>query len=258
MLHALSAATSALDLLKSLTAPKVAIGPATSRNRRARSTFPAARSTTSASSGSRSGGRADIAGHDERAAGGAKPGHDGIDRSASTSRTDALKDLFAQIDADSDGKLSKSEFENALGAGGTNLEQADSVFGKMDKDGDGAVSLDEMMSALKGKGHRRHDAAGSGAPGGSGKDTLMQALEGASSTSVANSDGSVDDIADLCRRLQGDDDIGRGQFVERGDVILQFHRADDPAPGPGGFIDGDRFALGQRLSLSGPDPKSGV
>ena len=50
------------------------------------------------------------------------------------------------------------------------------------------------MSALKGKGHRRHDAAGtdgSGAPGGSGKDALMQALEGASSTSVTNSDGSI-------------------------------------------------------------------
>ena len=89
--------------------------------------------------------------------------------SSSTSRSDALKDLFAQIDADGDGKLSKSEFENALGAGGTNLKQADSVFGKLDKDGDGAVGLDEMMSALKGKGHRRPDAAagsdGSGARG---------------------------------------------------------------------------------------------
>jgi hypothetical protein len=118
----------------------------------------------------------------------------GSTTSAPTSRSDALKDLFAQIDADHDGKLSKSEFENALGAGGTNLKQADSVFGTLDKGGDGAVSLDEMMSALKGKGHRRHDAAGSegsGAPGGSGKDPLMQALEGASSTSVTNSDGSV-------------------------------------------------------------------
>jgi Ca2+-binding EF-hand superfamily protein len=114
--------------------------------------------------------------------------------SSATSRSDALKDLFAQIDADSDGKLSKSEFENALGAGGTNLKQADSVFGKLDKDADGAVTLEEMMSALKGKGHPRHDTAGSdgsGAPGGAGKDPLMQALEGASSTSVTNSDGSV-------------------------------------------------------------------
>jgi hypothetical protein len=137
----------------------------------------------------RSGCRANIAGHHERAAGGARPCHDGLDRVADHQPHDALKDLFAQIDADSDGKLSKSEFENALGAGGTNLKQADRVFGKLDKDGNGAVSLDEMMSALKSK--RRPDAAGSGEKAGSHKDPLMQALEGASSTSVTNSDGSV-------------------------------------------------------------------
>ncbi len=72
---------------------------------------------------------------------------------APASKSDALKDLFSQIDADGDGKLSKTEFENALGAGGTNVAQADDVFGKMDKDGDGSVDLDEMSSALKaGKG----------------------------------------------------------------------------------------------------------
>ena len=60
---------------------------------------------------------------------------------ASKSRSAALKDLFGQIDGDGDGKISKSEFEEALGAGGTNLKQADSVFGKLDKDGDGSVSL---------------------------------------------------------------------------------------------------------------------
>ena len=69
---------------------------------------------------------------------------------ASKSRSDALKDLFGQIDGDGDGKISKSEFEDALGAGGTNLAQADSVFGKLDKDGDGSVSLKELASALKG------------------------------------------------------------------------------------------------------------
>jgi len=69
------------------------------------------------------------------------------------SRSDALKDLFSQIDADGDGKITKTEFESALGAGGTNLPQADDVFSKLDKDGNDSVSLDEMSSALKGKGH---------------------------------------------------------------------------------------------------------
>ena len=70
--------------------------------------------------------------------------------SAPTSRSDALKDLFSQLDANGDGQISKSEFENALGAGGTNLGQADDVFSKLDKNGDGSVSLDELSSALKG------------------------------------------------------------------------------------------------------------
>src|SRR5262249_52874487 len=42
---------------------------------------------------------------------------------SSMSREDALKDLFSQIDANGDGKITQSEFENALGAGGTNLAQ---------------------------------------------------------------------------------------------------------------------------------------
>jgi EF-hand domain pair len=111
---------------------------------------------------------------------------------APVSRNDALKDLFSKLDADGDGKISKSEFENALGAGGTNLAQADDVFSKMDKNGDGSVSLDEMSSALKGRGHHHHHhAAGSDGSGGSSSDPLLQALNGASSTSVSNSDGST-------------------------------------------------------------------
>ncbi len=195
MLLALGAATSALDLLKSLTASK---SQSAGNKQEPKSPFDLSGSSTAseASPGrSGAGGSSQISpatmsallAAQSQATTGSAP-------SASNGRSDALKDLFAQIDADSDGKLSKSEFENALGAGGTNLAQADSVFGKLDKDGDEAVSLGEMMSALKGKGHRRHDAAGSdgsGTPGGSGKDPLMQALQGASSTSVTNSDGSI-------------------------------------------------------------------
>jgi hypothetical protein len=130
--------------------------------------------------------------------------------SAASTPTDpasALKDLFSQIDADGDGQISKSEFENALGAGGTNLAQADDVFNKLDANGDGSVSLDEMQKALQGAGrgghHHHHvadsdgsngatDAGGSSSgAGGSNSDPLLQALAGATSTSVTNSDGST-------------------------------------------------------------------
>jgi EF-hand domain pair len=132
---------------------------------------------------------ADFAGNHERAARRTEPVLGGS-TTASKSRSAALKDLFGQIDGDGDGKISKEEFETALGAGGTNLTQADSVFGKLDKDGDGSVSLKELASALKPKGHH-HDRDKAGDGDGSGSDPLSQALQGASTTSVTNSDGSV-------------------------------------------------------------------
>jgi Ca2+-binding EF-hand superfamily protein len=129
--------------------------------------------------------------------------------SAPSSSSSALQDLFSQLDSNGDGLISKSEFENALGAGGTNLAQADDVFSKMDKNGDGSVSPDELKSALQGAGgkgghhHHHHvaDSDGSGGAtgasgsssgtGGSNSDPLLQALNGASSTAVTNSDGST-------------------------------------------------------------------
>ena len=110
--------------------------------------------------------------------------------SSSTSRSDALKDLFSKLDSNGDGQISKSEFESNLGAGGTNTANADSVFGKLDTNGDGSVSLDELSTALKGKGggHGHHHAHGAGK---GGQDALLQALDGASSTSTKNSDGST-------------------------------------------------------------------
>ena len=110
---------------------------------------------------------------------------------ATKSRSSALKDLFAQIDGNADGKITKSEFEEALGAGGTNLAQADSVFGKLDKDGDGSVSLKELASALKSGKHHHDRPTESSTSGGSSSNPFSQALEGASSNSVTNSDGSV-------------------------------------------------------------------
>lgn len=209
MMFALGAAASALDALQSLTAKKTSATPTTGLTQEARTLdfFGSADSSNSSSgssatpkgSSSKSGALSPDLMSALLAALGQTNSSTGSSGGASSSGgSNPLKDLFSQIDANGDGQLSKSEFENALGAGGTNTAQADDVFGKMDKDGDGAVSLDEMMSALKGKGHGHHHhvaasdgADGSSAPGGSASDPLMQALQGASSTSVTNSDGST-------------------------------------------------------------------
>jgi EF-hand domain pair len=194
MLSALGAASSALDALKSLASPKPR---SDGIKQHSKSPFDFADNSASGSSPPPSGVgggspispatmSALLAALGQSTTGPATP--------ASTGRSDALKDLFSQIDVDGDRKLSKTEFENALGAGGTNVPMASDVFGKLDKDGDGTVSLNEMMSALNGKGRRHHHhAAGSqGAAGaGSGSDPLLQALQGASSSSVSNSDGST-------------------------------------------------------------------
>lgn len=117
--------------------------------------------------------------------------------STSTSRDAALKDLFSQIDANGDGQITKSEFENALGAGGTNLAQADDVFSKLDSNSDGSVSLDEMSKALKGSGHHgghhhAQAASGSGDALGSGSDSSSSSSSsGSTSTTTTGTDGST-------------------------------------------------------------------
>ena len=116
--------------------------------------------------------------------------------STSMSRDAALKDLFSQIDADGDGKITKSEFEKALGAGGTNTAQADDVFSKLDKNSDGSVSLDEMSKALKsghhGGHHHAESASASGGTSGSGSDSSSSSSSGGStSTTTTGADGST-------------------------------------------------------------------
>lgn len=198
MLFALGAASSALDALKALTSSKSS-SPTTGVQQDQTNPF-------DLSGGAQDGGQGSGGSTASSGASGCSQispatmsalieaqgqASDGTATAAPTSRSDALKDLFSQIDADGDGKITKSEFEKALGAGGTNLAQADDVFSKLDKDGNGSVSLDEMSSALKGKGGHHHRHHASSESGGSGSDPLMQALQGASSTSVTNSDGTT-------------------------------------------------------------------
>jgi Ca2+-binding EF-hand superfamily protein len=190
MLLALGAASSAIDALKALASSK----PPSPASQDAANLFAFsadASATAGSTSGSGPGGGASIS-PETMSALLAAQSQSGSAAPAPMSRSDALKDLFAQIDADGDGKITKSEFEDALGAGGTNLVQADDVFSKLDKDGDGSLSLDEMASALKsGKGHQRHHRMVGASRDDSDADPLMQALQGATSMSTTNADGSM-------------------------------------------------------------------
>lgn len=193
MFLALGAASSAIDALKALTSSKSSSAQSTGVSQNAKSPFDLLSSNSQAAVGSgpgSGGGGAQISPETMSALLDAQSQSSSGATTASKSRSSALKDLFAQIDGDGDGKITKSEFEEALGAGGTNRENADSVFGKLDKDGDCSVSLKELASALKPKGHHGHSDEANDA-GGSGSDPFSQALQGASTTSVTNNDGSV-------------------------------------------------------------------
>lgn len=192
MLLALGAASSAIDQLFGLTSSKQA-QPAGSGGQNQPNLFAFqadAPTSTGSTAASASGGGSAISPGTMRALLAAQSQASQGANMASKSREDALKDLFSKIDADGDGQISKGEFEDALGAGGTNLAKADDVFARLDKDGDNQVSLDEMSSALKDRGHHHgHHPVADGS--GDSNAALSQALQGASSTTVTNADGST-------------------------------------------------------------------
>lgn len=109
----------------------------------------------------------------------------------SKTRSDALKSLFKLLDGDGNGSISKAEFEDKLGAGGTNVANADKVFAKLDKDGDGSVSIDELGKALKGAGKPHHGGGGgdSADTAGTSTSTTVNA-DGSTTTSISYADGS--------------------------------------------------------------------
>jgi Ca2+-binding EF-hand superfamily protein len=218
MLFALGAASTALDAIRSLTS-NVSSGQAAGGFSEASNLFDVTSSATplsSSASASVSNGYSQLSPETMSALLAAQgQTSTGATTSTSTSPSSALQDLFSQIDANGDGAISKTEFENALGAGGTNIAQADKVFGELDKNGDGSVSMSELQSALKGAGgkggHHHHahaassgDSSGSttadgtssttgtsGSSGSGGSDPLLQALAGASGNSTTNSNGST-------------------------------------------------------------------
>src|SRR5436190_11725824 len=194
MFFALGAASSAIDALKALTSSKSSSAQSTGLSQDAKSPFDLMSSGSSASvgagSGSGSGGGGSQISPQTMSALLDAQSQSNSNVSSLSMRSNSLKEWFAKVDSDGDGKISKSEVE-ALGADGN---KANSVFGKLDTDGDGSVSLKELASALKGgKGHHHDQGAESSSSddSGSNSDPFSQALQGASSTSVTNSDGSV-------------------------------------------------------------------
>ena len=105
--------------------------------------------------------------------------------------------LFAKLDADGDGKISKSEFETALGNAGVDQSSADALFGKLDANGDGSIDPSELTKARHGGGHHHHMHADGGAQGsgssGQSADSLLSSTDasGATTQTSSNADGSV-------------------------------------------------------------------
>jgi hypothetical protein len=109
--------------------------------------------------------------------------------------------LFAKLDNNGDGTISKSELEAALGADG-NTTAADATFSKLDANGDGAIDPSEMAAARP---HRHHHHmritdAGSqdnssnatpGADNASGGPLASLLDTGGTSSTATNPDGST-------------------------------------------------------------------
>ncbi|TGN85196.1 EF-hand domain-containing protein [Bradyrhizobium yuanmingense] len=189
MLFALGAVSSALDAIQSLTNAKSSSAAHKTGSSQSAPTNPFAidsGSTTGATSLVNAGKYPQISAETMNALFAAQGQSANGTSSSSKGREAALKDLFSQIDADADAKITKSEFEDALGAGGTNLAQADDVFSKMDANADGSVNLGEMTKALRG-GHGRDHAEGAG----DGSDSSSQSSRGSTSTTTTNADGST-------------------------------------------------------------------
>jgi Ca2+-binding EF-hand superfamily protein len=74
---------------------------------------------------------------------------------ADTNSGSPIHRLFAAIDADGDGSVTKEEFATFIQAKGGTQDEADKLYALLDRDGDGALSEDQLAEAAK-RGHHRH------------------------------------------------------------------------------------------------------
>jgi len=105
--------------------------------------------------------------------------------------------LFAKIDTDGDGKISKSELETAFTAAGGTAQQADVIFAKLDKDGDGSVTKTEFVTAARQAHHHggHAKAADSDAGASATKEpqgtSEVQNADGSTTTTITTADGTT-------------------------------------------------------------------
>lgn len=107
--------------------------------------------------------------------------------------------LFAKLDTNGDGTISKDEFSAATSKAGVDGSLSDAVFSKMDANGDGSVTQDELTKADKagGRHHHHHIGGGGGAPSAGGAQDPLEAMlssaaaSGATTQTSTNADGST-------------------------------------------------------------------
>ncbi len=102
--------------------------------------------------------------------------------------------VFAEFDANTDGGISKSEFEGVFGSN-ADKSKVDGLFNALDANGDGSIDPDEMTSAARAsRGHHHHHAHGMGQGQGSGGGLagLLASVDptGATTQTASNTDGS--------------------------------------------------------------------
>ena len=100
--------------------------------------------------------------------------------------------LFGRMDANQDGQIDRTEFENVFGAN-ADTSKVDGLFNALDADGNGAISQDELTAAAQqshARHHHHHRHMRSSGAGGLA-DTLMAATQGATTQTSSKADGST-------------------------------------------------------------------
>ncbi len=95
------------------------------------------------------------------------------------------QNLFAQIDSNGDGSISKSELEQAVTAAGGTQQAADALYAKLDPNGTGSVDEQQFAQGLSQAAphHHHHGGGAHGASAGDALTSLFDADSGGASNS---------------------------------------------------------------------------